>query len=150
MGYLDRSGLTYFWQKIKAAFYTKSETDAALSGVRAEIPTAVSSLSNDSGYLAPVKETVAAGKTAVLTFTTDRWAAIIMARGGGTNQYGYYLCSGFGAGGTNRYILNKVTEGSSLSASVSGQTIRIANTGTYTVDVSALMLMGSTPTITVA
>lgn len=55
MSYLDNSGLSYFWSKIKViinAKYTKPSGGIPASDIASGvIPTKVSELTNDSGYL---------------------------------------------------------------------------------------------------
>lgn len=66
MGYLDNTGLTYLWEKIKAyiaglGFYTKPSTGIPASdiasGVIPTVPSNVSAFTNDAGYITGYTET---------------------------------------------------------------------------------------------
>lgn len=59
MGFLDNTGATYFWGKIKAAFAEKSSvpttvaelTDEASYAKKTDLPGNLSDLTNDTGFL---------------------------------------------------------------------------------------------------
>lgn len=61
MNYLDKTGLTYFWNKIKAKLNDKADKSA--------IPTATSQLTNNSNFIAST------GITTIVTCTNAQYQA---------------------------------------------------------------------------
>lgn len=59
--YLDLSGLTHFWSKINAKLSTKADSSA--------VPTKVSDLTNDSGFITDAGVTSFNGSRGAITYT---------------------------------------------------------------------------------